>query len=136
MKQIRETPQERTYQALSLRKTKNGFRSKSAASRTSFRKSREAYLFESEQPNNSQRRIIFLNKEQAKSILLAKRDAYMQGQASFKAALIKSLIQRLVHSLMGHLQEQPTACLTCISQVALCLDDCYGQSVEDFKFDQ
>ena len=55
-----------------------------------------AYLFKSN-PVQTYTKTPVLNREQSKSILLQKRDSYLMG--SYKAALVKGLIQRFVKSL-------------------------------------
>ncbi len=74
-------------------KVRNNF---TRANKMNLKTTTDAYLFKTN-PMQTYKKTLVLNKEQSKSILLQKRDFYLMG--SFKAALVKGLIQRFVKSL-------------------------------------
>ena len=54
-------------------------------------------VFSARQP--TQHRMVMLSKEQARSLLLAKRDAYLGGKLPCKASVVKSSIKKFVKML-------------------------------------
>ncbi len=74
-------------------KVRNNF---SRANKMNLKTTTTAYLFKSS-PVLTHKMTPVLNREQCKSILLQKRDFYLMG--SYKAALVKGLIQKFVKSL-------------------------------------
>ena len=84
--------------------------------------------------------MVLLNKEQAKSLLLAKRDAYLSGKLSCRPSVVKSLIQRFVKMLSNaQVHETPKPSVTYCEEepnTMASLAACPILSVQDYQFDQ
>ena len=57
-------------------------------------------------PEQRKPRKASLNREQAKSLLLEKRDAYLTGKLSCRPPVVKSLIKKLVDSVSAQPEGQ------------------------------
>ena len=91
-----------------------------------------AYLFKAEsQPS---KRLVLLTKEQAKSLLIAKRDAYLSGKLSCRPAVVKSLIKRFV-SMLKTDKVEAKAEITYDDDVIIVVT-CPVLSEQDYQFDQ
>ena len=88
---------------LALSKKNNGFKTSKAGSKA---KPSNTVLFEAVMPEPTRPRKVSLNKEQAKSLLIEKRAAYLTGKLSCRPPVVKSSIKKLVESISIHLKEQ------------------------------
>ena len=79
-----------------LTKKNNDFKTCKAGSQP---KPSGARLFTAAMPEQAKPRKASFTREQAKSLLLSKRDAYLTGKLSCRVPVVKSLIKQLVDSM-------------------------------------
>ena len=136
MRQIREMAASRPASAelkgRALNASKNSFKTHKAGSKP---KPSATPLFTKVHTEQTKPRMALLTREQAKSLLLEKRDAYLAGKLSCRPQVVKSLIKRLVASMVALLEDQPqgSATLCCQAEPSVAsLGDCSAQPVLDF----
>ena len=86
-----------------LTKKNSSFKAAKAGSKA---KPSGAQLFKAVMPEQRKPRKASLNREQAKSLLLEKRDAYLTGKLSCRPPVVKSLIKKLVDSVSAQPEGQ------------------------------